>query len=124
LTGGFGVDSFFLSQLFKTAVYVEPDETLFAIARHNHNQLKATNTSHHNTTAETYLQSNQQSADLIYIDPSRRTDSKRVWRFADCQPNVLLLLDSILDQSTSCLIKSSPMLDIQQGITELKRVEA
>src|SRR6478609_5692594 len=34
LTGGLGVDTFFLSQKFETFYYVEPDESLLSIARH------------------------------------------------------------------------------------------
>src|SRR6187551_2708114 len=48
LTGGFGVDSFFFSKVFKTVQYVEPDESLLEISRHNHQQLEAANILHHN----------------------------------------------------------------------------
>src|SRR5688572_29681934 len=35
LTGGFGVDSFFLSKIFKTVHYVEPNTALFEIVKRN-----------------------------------------------------------------------------------------
>ncbi len=41
LTGGFGVDSFFLSKVALTVDYVEPDITLLTLARHNQNLLGA-----------------------------------------------------------------------------------
>ncbi len=39
LTGGFGVDTFFIGQHFEKIVYVEPNDELLAIARHNHQVL-------------------------------------------------------------------------------------
>ena len=39
LTGGFGVDSFFFSQICKELHFVEPNHNLLKIAKHNHHEL-------------------------------------------------------------------------------------
>src|SRR5260221_1614175 len=51
LTGGFGVDSFFLSKNVESLDYVEPDLDLLHIARHNHILLGCINTQYHQTCA-------------------------------------------------------------------------
>jgi hypothetical protein len=122
LTGGFGVDSFFLSKIFKTIHYVEPNESLLEIVKRNHSSLKGFNITHHNTSAEIFL-SEGQEASAIFIDPSRRTERKKVFAFADCEPNVVSLQDEIFKATDTLMIKASPMLDIKLGIQELRFVQ-
>ena len=55
LTGGFGIDTFFLSQHAHHLDYVERDGVLLKIARHNHGQLHANNISYHQTSAEAFI---------------------------------------------------------------------
>ncbi len=64
LTGGFGVDTFFLGKLFSEAIHIEPNETLSAIAAHNHRLLGAS-ILHVRQTAEEYLKANTKRADLF-----------------------------------------------------------
>ena len=123
LTGGFGVDSFFLSSLFKEVDYVEPDKNLYEITQHNHSILQKSRIHHHNTTAEQFLNTSSDHFDLIYIDPSRRTiGNKKISSPSDCAPDITKLLDTIFIKTDYLLLKASPMLDLQQGINELKRV--
>ena len=130
LTGGFGVDSFFLSSAFKEVHYVEPDENLVEITRHNHKTLQApdiqhpvSSIQHHHTTAEQFLNTTSNHFDLIYIDPSRRSKgNQKIFRLADCVPDITLLQDVIFEKTETLLVKASPMLDLQQGIKELKHV--
>ncbi len=123
LTGGFGVDTFFLSQRFCTTCYVEPDHSLFEIARHNHTMLGASTIQHIHSTAENFLNTTSIIPDLLYLDPSRRNpSSKKVFRFADCQPNVISLLPFLL-KIPKTLIKASPWLDISLAIKDLVRVD-
>lgn len=131
LTGGFGVDSFLLSSLFKEVDYVEPDENLFEIVKHNHaTLLKARSLTlearinHHNTTAEKFLESVRYKYDLVYIDPSRRTKgNQKIFLFADCQPDLINLLPRIFGLTDYLLVKASPLIDLLSGINELKCVE-
>jgi THUMP domain-like len=121
LTGGFGVDTFFLGKLFSEAIHIEPNETLSAIAAHNHRLLGAS-ILHVRQTAEEYLKANTKRADLFFIDPSRRSESKKVFKLADCQPNIAALQDVLFSFSNFILTKASPLLDIQQALRELKHV--
>ena len=141
LTGGFGVDCFFLSSLFKEVDYVEPNENLFEITRHNHNTLKESripayqnpesriqnlesSIQHHLTTAEGFLTTTSNHFDLVYIDPSRRSKgNQKIFRFADCVPDITQLQDIVFAKADVLLVKASPMLDLQQGIKELNHVE-
>jgi len=130
LTGGFGIDSFFQSSLFKEVDYVEPDENLFEIANHNLTILQEARgkgqeekIEFHNSTAEEFLTSTKDTFDLIYIDPSRRTKgNQKIFHLADCVPDIIQLLDIVLEKADVLLLKASPMLDLQQGIKELKYV--
>ncbi|RAW03106.1 class I SAM-dependent methyltransferase [Pseudochryseolinea flava] len=119
LTGGFGIDSFFFSKYFESIIYVESNAELFSIAQHNHRSLGATNIRHENTTAEQFLE-NDYRVDLIYIDPSRRSqNNQRVFKLSDCTPDVINLREKILRTSPNLLIKASPLLDIKIGLQEL-----
>lgn len=122
LTGGFGVDSFFLSKVFKSVQYVEPNQGLLEIVKRNHTSLGAFNIAHHNSTAENFL-AEEDEASVIYIDPSRRSETKKVFAFADCEPNITVLQDQIFKYTDFLLVKASPMLDIKQGMSELNFVQ-
>ena len=122
LTGGYGVDTFFLSELFAHTDYVEQNAELCRIAAHNF-ALAHKNISVHNTSAEDFLSSSPRY-DLIFLDPARRdSHGGKVFRLADCTPNVVELLPSLLthlDPDGRILLKLSPMLDITQAIKELQ----
>ena len=124
LTGGFGVDSFFFSRVFKSVQYVEPDESLLEISKHNHQQLGVKNIQYHNTTAEKFLSLPGHPFDFVYIDPSRRaTGNRKVYSLHDCEPNIVDLQDVVFSKANCLLVKASPLLDIQQGLKELKFVQ-
>ena len=119
LTGGYGVDTYFLSEQFKHTDYVEQNEELCRIATHNFaNKPIAI----HNSTAETFLASAGQY-DLIFLDPARRdSHGGKVFRLEDCTPNVVELLPTLLAHGKRLMIKLSPMLDLTQAITSLSQV--
>jgi 16S rRNA G966 N2-methylase RsmD len=120
LTGGFGVDSFAFSKICNTVHTVDPNESLLEIAKHNHTLIGATNILYHNTTAEDFLLQNRDRFDFIYLDPSRRgSANQRVFKFADCEPNVVALFGQLRKQSDVVLVKASPLVDITQGLQEL-----
>ena len=125
LTGGFGVDDYFFSSVFKKVHVVEPNLDLLEIAKHNHHELGASNINYYNMTAEKFLKSTLlKSVDVIFIDPSRRaTGNRKVFSLNDSQPNVVALQEDIWQLSANVLIKSSPLLDIQVGLNELDFVK-
>jgi 16S rRNA G966 N2-methylase RsmD len=124
LTGGFGVDAYFFSKILDTIHFVEPNASLLSIAQHNHQTLGAVHIQYHPSTAENFLNSLSGKVDCVFIDPSRRSKTKqKVFKLSDCEPGVPSLLSTIFLKSDCVLIKTSPLLDIQQGIKELKYVE-
>ena len=123
LTGGLGVDSYFLAQNFDELVYVEKDENLASIASHNFDVLRQNNIEIVNATAEQYIGDSSETFDLVYIDPDRRPDKKRVTGFSDSAPDVVRLLPSLKVLSNNILIKASPMMDIHDSIRQLGDVK-
>lgn len=123
LTGGFGVDSFFLSSLFPYCDFSEPQKDLLDIAHQNHRLLGAINIHYHNNDAVEFLAVSGKHYDLIYIDPSRRTEAqKKVVRFTNCVPDVTDLKEELYRHTDRMMTKASPLLDIQQGIKDLLHV--
>lgn len=124
LTGGFGVDSFAFSKICKAVHTVDPNESLLEIAKHNHTLLGASNIFYHSKTAEDFLLQSENKFDFIYLDPSRRgSANQRVFKFADCEPNVVALFGQLRRQSDMVLVKTSPLVDITQGLQELPDVQ-
>lgn len=122
LTGGFGIDTLAFSRHFNHATHVEPDEKLQRLAQYNHNLLGASNISYTNQTAETYLKT-MAPVSAVYIDPSRRSGSRKVYSLHDCQPDITALQKEILGHAHVLVIKTSPMLDIQLALSELQHVK-
>ena len=119
LTGGFGVDTAFLSDLFGTTVYVERQPELCAIAQSNFATLgKAITTVCGDATD--CLHQLQQHVALIFLDPARRDDhGDRTYGIADCTPNVLPLLPELLQKADRLLLKLSPMLDWRKAVADV-----
>lgn len=133
LTGGYGVDTYFLSEHFARTDYVEQNEELCRIAAHNFALSQKSKVERqklsiaiHNTTAEDFLLSSpcgEAGWGLIFLDPARRdSHGSKVFRIEDCTPNVVELLPTLLAHSKRLLIKLSPMLDLTQAVTCLSQV--
>jgi hypothetical protein len=122
LTGGFGIDTFSLSRVFQTVVHVEPDADIQALARYDHSLLGCTNIVYVNTDAQTYLATTEKVS-AVFIDPSRRKSTRKVYSFHDCQPDVTLLQSEIFNITDVLLVKASPMHDIQLALRELENVK-
>lgn len=117
LTGGFGIDSYFMSLNALQHHYVEPDKELFNIAKHNLSKLSADNLVFYNSTAQEFLNSNDSKFDLVYLDPSRRSAvGTRILKIQDYEPNLINILPTLKNISSKVLVKLSPMLDINEMI--------
>ena len=124
LTGGFGIDTYYFSKKAKEVIYWESDEQLAAIAAHNLKQLGAANVSCQHGDGIAWLKEKKPKADLIYIDPSRRSsERKRVFLLSDCQPDVPGHLPFLFDSASMILVKTSPLLDLNAGLRELHYVK-
>jgi len=121
LTGGFGVDFYWISQGFRQRTYVEQNEQLCTISSHNFEVLGLACSVYCCDTA-TYL-TTMPHVDLIYMDPARRNEhGGRTYGIADCSPNVLELLPLLLEKADRLLLKLSPMLDWRKAVEDLKYV--
>ena len=123
LTGGLGIDSFFISKSFKNTIHCEKDLELQFIAQHNFECLQAKVESHLSDGIE-YLKHTNQSFDLIYIDPSRRNENNtKVVRLEEYSPNIILHLNLLLKKGKQILVKTSPLLDIKQAMEKLPQLK-
>jgi 16S rRNA G966 N2-methylase RsmD len=118
LTGGMGVDTAFLSDNFDKTFYVEMQEELCDIARHNFKILNK-NIEVVNDNAEHFLTTCDE-VDCIYLDPARRDEyGRKMVSLHDCSPDVAELHDILLKKAKKVLVKVSPMLDIEMIKKEL-----
>jgi 16S rRNA G966 N2-methylase RsmD len=124
LTGGFGVDSLYLSKGFEQAIYCEQQEDLAEIASQNLGKLAPEKFQIEIGDGVAFLSRSEDHFDLIYADPARRGDSnQKLYRLEDCQPNVAAAWELMKSKSNSILLKLSPMLDISQALEELPEIQ-
>ena len=123
LTGGLGVDAWAFSQVATEVLYNEMDADLADAARHNFAALGRSNirVSCAEITADSLSAVLGNFApDVIFLDPARRSASgQKVFRLADCSPDLISLNDSLLRLCPTVLVKVSPMADIAQLGREL-----
>ena len=158
LTGGFGVDFVAMAQavsIFSEQenfssqddhqnrfVYVERNEHLCDLARHNFPLLGLPNVEIVCDTAENFLENppslhtprssfllprktntEHLTPTIIFLDPARRdAHGQRTYALADCTPNVLELRDELFKIADFIVLKLSPMLDWHRTVEELKTV--
>ena len=125
LTGGFGIDCYYFAKQVKAVQHCEMQEDLSAIVAHNYAALGVDNITCHCGDSLVYLKENNKQWDYIYVDPARRNSAKeKVFFLSDCTPNVPEHLSDLFTHTNTILIKTSPLLDIHAGISELNHVKA
>lgn len=138
MTGGMGVDFWYMSEGMERAIYTERNERLCEVARHNFAVLMADRpdgSPHHggdvHGAEKDFIEvrcgdGREQpipSVDVIYLDPARRaTDGSRVYAMEDCEPNIVEWQDELLRHAQTVLVKLSPMVDITDILRKLKGV--
>jgi len=126
ITGGLGVDSFFLSQKATRLFYFDKNEEICEAVKYNFKYLNVTNITIINTeiSKESFSKNMLPAADLIYIDPARRDQNmNKVKSISDYQPNILNIKDELFKLTNRVLIKVSPMVDISATIQQLPEVK-
>ena len=120
LTGGFGVDCSAMARAFDRAVYVERQEALCDLARHNMAVLGLGHVRVVHGDAVDYLNAlPADAATMVYADPARRdAHGSRTYAIADCTPDVLALKDRLLDVAPIVMVKLSPMLDWRKTVAD------
>ncbi|GMN11418.1 hypothetical protein MTsPCn9_09750 [Croceitalea sp. MTPC9] len=123
ITGGFGIDSHFFAQKLLQIIHCELDKNLSEIASYNAQILNQKNIVFKAQNGLGFLENFNKNFDWIYADPSRRDNAKgKVFKLADCIPNIPKNLDLLFEHTDSILLKVSPLLDLTLGIKELKWV--
>lgn len=118
LTGGMGIDTYFLSDLFNHTLYIERQPELAELARQNF-ALTDKNIEVKNANAEDVLTSIEHAA-CIYCDPARRSsDGGKVFRLADCTPDLTTLYPMLAQKADLLMFKLSPMLDLTEALRTL-----
>lgn len=125
ITGGMGVDCYYMSKQFKKATYFELQPEVAAAADFNFNVLKAGHITVKNANSLTAIDHDKLVADWIYTDPARRDGNKeKVVRLADCTPDIVSNIKLLLRAAPNILLKTSPLLDIDLAVKELTHVKA
>ena len=123
LTGGLGVDSWYLASAVPAVLHNEADPVLAAGVRENFETLGTMNI----TTRSMLVTPGNVSQvlgdfvpDAVFMDPARRSGSgKKVFLIEDCQPDVLNLRDEIFGTCRWIFLKLSPMADISMAVGRL-----
>ena len=123
-SGGFGVDTAAFAKRFAKGWYVEPQEELCELFRHNCKALAINNINIIKGKLEDHLD-DIAHVDMIYLDPSRRdTHGQRVVSLADCTPNLLEWKSALLEKCNTLMVKMSTMIDIYQTLRVLPKTYA
>jgi 16S rRNA G966 N2-methylase RsmD len=123
LTGGFGVDTLFFALKAKSVTHCELNQELSEISEHN-SRVFGLEISYIHSNGLEYLINSKKTFSTIYIDPSRRVESKKVFMLKDCEPDIISNLQILKNHTSHILIKTAPLLDIQSAIRELNQVSA
>lgn len=119
LTGGFGVDFYFVSRHFRRAQYTERNAELCQVVEQNLQVLGADNATVVCGDAVEQLRTIDPQT-LIFIDPARRdAHGARTFAISDCTPDVMELLPDLRRNARFVMIKLSPMLDWHKAVSDL-----
>ena len=123
ITGGLGIDSYFFSKENNEVIHCELNDEISQIATHNFKVLEANNIKTFSGDGLDYVEKNSANFDTIYVDPSRRNESKgKVFMLKDCLPNIPEKIGLLLSKTDQLIVKTSPLLDISAGLRELTAV--
>lgn len=125
ITGGFGVDDYFFLRHFDQVIHCEQDPGLSQIVQHNLSLLASFKTPVYIVgDSLDYVKKIAQKTDWIYADPARRSQSgQKIFKLEDSAPDILKHLPLLLSKSKKVLLKTSPLLDLQMGIEQIKTVQ-
>ena len=123
LTGGLGIDSYYLALSAEKVTYVERYLSYCDVAKHNFNILKQNKIRVICSDSRQYIKECNEEFDACYIDPARRgSENKRLYDLHDCEPDIIDFQDIILNKTPVILLKASPMIDITRTLQDLKFV--
>lgn len=122
LTAGFGIDAYFLSENFDEVILVEQNTLLSETVKHNWRVLNR-EAEFQNESLESFLESNTERFDVIYLDPARRDNEKnKKFLLEDLSPNLLEIYDKLVAVSERIIVKLSPLIDISYLVSVLPNI--
>lgn len=128
MTGGMGVDFWYMSRGMDEAIYSECQPHLCEAASHNFAALSASSADARPVISVREGVSTQMplpDVDVIYLDPARRSDSgSRIYEIEDCIPNVIAWQEELLSHCKRLITKVSPMADVSRTLQRLRDVLA
>lgn len=123
MTGGMGVDFWYMSRGLDLAIYTERQPALCEAARHNFSVLQANDGPRIEIREGLSTEMEIPDVDIIYLDPARRsTDGSRIYEIEDCEPNIIEWQDKLLEHCNRLIVKVSPMADITRTIARMRNV--
>lgn len=122
MTAGLCIDAFHISQKVKEVTAFEMNKEIASISAFN--MAKHTkNVTVINSDSVEYVTNCKKAYDAIFIDPARRgANNKRLFGMQDCTPDIVAILPIITNITNTLFIKASPMIDIQQSISDLNNM--
>lgn len=127
LTAGLGVDSWAFAHIAEELLHNEANEALSICVKENFEKLALSNV---RMSSQMVREDNvgeilrDFAPELVFMDPSRRSDSgRKVFLLKDCSPDVLKLKDKIFQHCRYILLKLSPMADISMVVESLGKVK-
>lgn len=122
MTGGFGIDFSYLSALFKEAVYIERQDRLCQLAKHNFSILGLTQAQVIQADCVEAI-TNMDNMSVCYADPARRdATGRKTVLITDCDPDLGKLQETLEKKTRFCMFKLSPLLDISHAASALHHV--
>jgi hypothetical protein len=126
ICGGLGVDDMAFAKKFEKVISLDSDNELNEIVKCNNEKLFINNIERISTLAETFLASNSQKFDLVYIDADRRPDAQhKIFKLEECTPNIFEIWQLLIQCTSQVLLKLSPLVDLvycQQNIPNLAKI--
>lgn len=116
LTGGLGIDAAAFARAGFQVSYCERNATLCAIARHNHRLLGLESHMDWHTGdglawLEARVHETKSVPELVYLDPARRRQGRRVMSLDQSEPAISSLSERLRSIAKRWLVKLSPMSD-------------
>ncbi|HLQ99846.1 MAG TPA: hypothetical protein VK102_05680 [Sphingobacterium sp.] len=125
LTGGLGVDSVYMAQSAASVIHCEYNKELSQIAAHNAKAMKVNNIEFEVVNGIQYLSGQEDDYfDYVYVDPSRRKGSKRVFLLEECEPDILANQKLFFEKGINIITKISPLFDIHLLLEKLNWIKS
>lgn len=124
-TGGMGVDTQAFTRRVGHVEYVEQNPLLARLAAYNLPRLGIGNVTVTHQNGLDFVQRYGGTADWLYLDPARRDEGgSKVVQLASYEPDITSVLPMLLAKAERILLKTSPLIDLDQTMRQLGHVEA